>query len=79
MELIRLRVKDIDFDAGLITVRSDKGDKDRNTLLPECLRGKLRIHPAKVREWLQTDLAHAYGEARLPDALAKKYAGAGKD
>jgi len=79
MELLRLRVKDIDFDAGLITVRSGKGDKDRTTLLPECLRGELRTHLAKVREWHQTDLANGYGEAPLPDALARKYPGAGKD
>jgi integrase len=29
MELIQLRVKDIDFDAELVVVRSGKGDKDR--------------------------------------------------
>ncbi len=38
-ELVRLRVKDIDFDAGTITVRSGKGDKDRVTLLPDRLHG----------------------------------------
>ncbi|NOZ85725.1 MAG: tyrosine-type recombinase/integrase [Deltaproteobacteria bacterium] len=56
MELLRLRVKDIDFDAGLITVRGGKGDKDRTTLLPESLRGELRAHLAKVREWHKADL-----------------------
>jgi site-specific recombinase XerD len=29
MELIRLRVKDVDLARGQITVRSGKGDKDR--------------------------------------------------
>jgi len=79
MELLRLRVKDLDFDAGLITVRGGKGDKDRTTLLPESLREELRAHLAKVREWYEADLARGYGEAPLPDALARKYPGAGKE
>jgi integrase len=36
-ELLRLRVKDLDFDAGLIVVRGGKGDRDRTTLLPTSL------------------------------------------
>jgi len=79
MELLRLRVKDLDFDAGLITVRSGKGDKDRTTLLPESLREELHTHLKKVREWYKADLAEGYGEAPLPDALARKYPGAGKE
>lgn len=79
MELLRFRVKDIDFDAGLITVRGGKGDKDRTTLLPESLREELQDHLAKVREWYEADLAKGYGEAPLPDALARKYPDAGKE
>jgi hypothetical protein len=41
-ELIRLRIKDIDFDADTITVRSGKGDKDRVTLMPQRLQPRLR-------------------------------------
>ena len=41
MELLRLRVKDVDFEAGLITVRSGKGDTDRKTLLPDSTREEL--------------------------------------
>ncbi len=37
-----LRIKDIDFDQGLVFVRSGKGDKDRSTLLPESDRERLR-------------------------------------
>jgi site-specific recombinase XerD len=33
-EVVRLRVKDLDFEQGLILVRSGKGDKDRTTLFP---------------------------------------------
>ena len=41
-ELVLLRVKDIDFDAGTVTVRSGKGDKDRVTLLPQRTQSSLR-------------------------------------
>jgi integrase len=37
-ECCQLRVEDIDFDQGLIFVRSGKGDQDRSTLLPETGR-----------------------------------------
>jgi len=73
MELLHLRVKDMDFDAGLLMVRSGKGDKDRTTLLPSSLQEELRAHLVKVRKWHQADLTHGYGEAPLPDALSRKY------
>ena len=78
-ELVRLRVKDLDLDAGLIIVRSGKGDKDRTTLLPVSLHDELRNHLEKVREWHEMDLAEGYGEAPLPNALARKYPNAGRE
>jgi integrase len=51
MELVRPRVKDLDFDMGWIIVRSGKGDRDRTTLLPESLHEDLQAPPAKLREW----------------------------
>jgi integrase len=41
-ECCELRVKDLDFDQGLVSVRSGKGDKDRSTLLAETGRDDLR-------------------------------------
>lgn len=79
MELVRLRVKDLDFDAELVIVRSGKGDKDRATLLPASLHGDLHGHLEKVHRWHEADLAQGYGEAPLPDALARKYPSAGKE
>lgn len=35
VETARLRIKDIDFERQIITVRNGKGDKDRTTILPE--------------------------------------------
>lgn len=36
-ELVKLRIRDIDFDRGLIRVVSGKGGKDRDTVLPPAL------------------------------------------
>jgi integrase len=48
MECVRLRVKDIDFGYGHITVRDGKGLRDRVTVLPERLRRPLQVHLARV-------------------------------
>ena len=36
-ECLSLRVKDIDFDRCCLVIRAGKGDKDRETVLPERL------------------------------------------
>ena len=41
-ECIRLRVQDLDFERGFINIRGAKGDKDRQTLLPENIEGELK-------------------------------------
>ncbi|MHC1624516.1 MAG: integron integrase [Methermicoccaceae archaeon] len=79
MELARLRVKDIDFHLNLILVRSSKGDKDRATILPECVKKDLSAHLEKVKALHQKELGAGYGEVYLPDALARKYPRAGKE
>jgi len=42
-EIINLRIYDVDFDRGLINIRSAKGGKDRVTVLPEKLVEDIRI------------------------------------
>lgn len=79
MELARLRVKDIDFDANTIFVRSGKGDKDRSTVLPAAVKEKLREHLKEVKALHENDLTKGYGEVFLPDALSRKYPNMGKE
>ncbi|MFN2166746.1 MAG: integron integrase, partial [Anaerolineae bacterium] len=79
MECVRLRVQDIDFGYGQITVRNAKGGKDRVVPLPERSTEALRHHLARVRELHQGDLKDGLGEVYLPDALARKYPNAAKD
>jgi len=69
-ELLNLRVQDIDFDHGLITIHGAKGDKDRTTLLPESLVKPLRQHLQKVKK-----AARAGSSGRLWRGLAAGCAG----
>lgn len=78
MECLRLRVKDIDFTYGQITIRDGKGEKDRITMLPAKLKQPLMRHVQKVRLLHQEDLEAGFGEVFLPYALARKYPSAPK-
>jgi integron integrase len=78
MECVRLRVKDIDFGYGQITVRDGKGLRQRVTLLPQRLRRSLQLHLAHVRALHQRDLAHGGGRVYLPFALDRKYRNAAR-
>jgi integron integrase len=79
MEVMRLRVKDIDFAANTIIVRSGKGDKDRSTVLPLIVKHKLKEHLQRVKRIHERDLASGHGESNLPYALTRKYPNAGKE
>jgi integrase len=59
MEGLRLRVKDLDFEAMEITVRGGKGDKDRVTMLPERLVPMLRAQLQQVKARHERDVAEA--------------------
>jgi integron integrase len=73
MEVIRLRVKDVEFARGEITVRDGKGAKDRMTMLPEAVKTDLQAHLLKRRELFERDRAAGKAAVHLPDALARKY------
>ena len=79
LECARLRIKDIDFDAGHVIVRSGKGGKDRVTLLPELLQRALPAHIKRVHEQHHRDRAQGAGHVALPHALSKKYRNASRD
>lgn len=72
-ECCSLRIKDIDFDQSLITVRDGKGGKDRTTLLPASLTSDLKAHIARVMTLHDQDLAEGFGAVWLPNALDRKY------
>ena len=73
LECCALRVKDVDFHRGEITVRDGKGQKDRVTLLPERLQAPLATHVERVRRLHEDDLRAGLGSVELPGALERKY------
>jgi integron integrase len=79
LECLRLRVQDLDFSLGTITIRDGKGRKDRTTLLPSSGRQRLRDHLDHVREIHKQDLADGFGSVFLPTAIDRKYPHAAGD
>ena len=73
LECARLRIKDVDFDMGQITVRSGKGQKDRVTMLPAALRAPLTAHVACVKRQHSRDLRRGLGSVELPGGIDRKY------
>ncbi len=79
MEAMRLRVKDIDLERHAITIHSGKGDKDRNTVLPDSLVTALRAQIARVREQHNLDMAAGVANVYLPHGLSRKFPHARKE
>jgi integron integrase len=73
LECLRLRVKDIDFDYGRITIRDGKGMKDRVTMLPGRVGRPLKGHLAHAKAVHERDLQLRFGSVYLPEALHRKY------
>lgn len=72
-ELQQLRVKDVDFEGGLLLLHQGKGDKDRHAILPQTLYRPLYDHLQTTRAaWEIAQKQHPIPPT-LPDALARKY------
>lgn len=78
LEVIRLRVQDIDFSQKQILIRAAKGNKDRVTFLPENITLALKQQIEKAKKLHDKDLENGYGEVYLPNALSRKYPNAAK-
>ncbi|MEE9343725.1 MAG: integron integrase [Gammaproteobacteria bacterium] len=79
LEVIRLRIQDIDFEYGRIHVHQAKGKKDRYVPLPDRLVAELKAQIIKAQALHTKDLEAGYGEVVLPGALHRKYPNAGRE
>ncbi len=78
MELIRLRVQDLDLERGIVTVRSGKGGKDRVTVLPDGLKAALATNLLSLREGFDRDRAAGVAGVWLPPPVEHKIPKAGE-
>jgi len=79
LEALTLRIKDLDFERGQITVRDPKWKHDRMTMLPRAVEAELREQVLHAKMVHQEDLASGWGRVWLPDALARKFPSAPAD
>ncbi|MDO8676944.1 MAG: phage integrase N-terminal SAM-like domain-containing protein [Acidobacteriota bacterium] len=71
LECAELRVKDINFDRGELTIRDATGGKDRVTMLPAAVKAPLEDHFARMKRQHESDLATGRGSVSLPGALSE--------
>ena len=72
LECARLRIKDVDFGRGVITILDGKGGRGRITMLPEAARPGLREQIKAARLLYDADRANQLPGAQLPHAMAVK-------
>lgn len=78
MELLRLRVKDVDVERRQLVIRAGKGGKDRVTVLPDVLVERLLAHRERLRKLHAEDRQAEAPGVWLPEGLERKYPQAGK-
>jgi integron integrase len=79
MELVRLRVKDVDMDYRQLRIMFGKGGKHRVVTLADELIPGLEQQIKQVEHVLEGDLNHsAFSGVWMPSAMARKYPGASK-
>ncbi len=79
LEALTLRIKDVDFARGQLTIRDPKWKHDRTTMLPTSVTAELHEQIVHARLVHQEDLAFGWGETWLPDAIARKLPNAARD
>ena len=71
-ECLQLRVRDFNFDAGILTIHG-KGKKDRTLPLPESILPQLKVQIEFVKDLHEKDLAAGYAGVFLDDAVERKF------
>lgn len=79
IECLKLRVKDIDLERKTVIVRGGKGDKDRETVLPESIIPHIEAHLENIKVLYEKDRSSNQPGVALPGALERKWPSAGKE
>lgn len=78
-ECLKLRVQDLDFYTGIVTVHDGKGKKDRTLPLPKSLVSRLKEQLVVVADLHKQDLESGYSGCFLQKPGGKKYKNAAKE
>ena len=78
MELLSLRIKDVDLERRQLIIRQGKGGKDRVTVLPDALVERLRAHVERLRRLHAEDREAGWPGVWMPEGLERKYPKAGE-
>ncbi len=78
-ECMNIRINNLNFDAGILTIHDGKGKKDRTLPLPETIMDELHEQVGVVKKQHLKDLENGYGGAFMFDTIEKKYKNAGKE
>ncbi len=78
-ELLRLRVKDVDFGYKNLCIWDSKSQKDRIVPLPLKIEDDLKLHIENINLIHQEDLAKGFGYVNLPRGLERKYPNANRE
>ena len=76
-EGLRLRLKDIDLERGVVKIRGGKGRKDRVVTLPDSLHAMLAKRLELLKRLCERDREDGLPGVALPNALAKRWPKAG--
>ena len=77
-EAVKVRVKDFDFDSGVLAIKG-KGGKSRTVPLPNRIISELLAQLAFVKKLHADDLVAGFAGVFLEDQLEKKYPNAAKE
>ncbi|MDX1625160.1 MAG: tyrosine-type recombinase/integrase [Wenzhouxiangellaceae bacterium] len=72
MEVLRLRVRDVDLDDDVLHVRDESGEIQRSVRIPPHLRDRLATHLEELRLAHIRDIIEGSGRVRLPRAVAER-------
>jgi integron integrase len=72
-EALMVRVKDLDLERRVLTVRHGKGGKDRVTIIPDQMVTPLAEHLRALNAWFLRERQVNAPGVSVPDALKRKY------
>jgi integron integrase len=78
-ECLSIRINNLNFDAGILTIHDGKGKKDRTLPLPETILPDLKKQIEDLRKLHQQDVDFGYAGVFMFNAIERKYKNAGKE